>query len=253
MSQSPLPWAVLIRNRSRSMGVKLLVVSFLALVMAIPAIFVWNIVEERTGRAKGVMQEISSHVGGQQVFLGPVLTIPYVIPPSYKGATEATGTYVVFPIQGEAAVRVKTEQRRRSLFKVPVFRADLKFDAAFDLAGAPTDLPAGAVLEWSRAVFVVGVSNAHGALDDGTITVNRKTATFIPADTLYSGPEQLALTYLGVSARDVAQPNAAFQVGAALRFSGRTTTRRAGLWEDLASQRRRRLAESQLRRNVSSD
>jgi inner membrane protein len=43
----------------------------------------------------------------------------------------------------------------------------------------------------------------------------------VPADTLNPGTEQqLALTYLGVSARDVAQPNAAFQLSAALRFSG---------------------------------
>jgi inner membrane protein len=81
------------------MGIKLVVVSFLALLMAIPAIFVSNIVEERTNRAKDVIQEISSHVGGQQIFLGPVLTIPYTAPPSYKGASATTGVYVVFPVR----------------------------------------------------------------------------------------------------------------------------------------------------------
>lgn len=171
---SELPFADFIRNRSRSMGLKLVVVSFLALLMAIPALFVVNIVDERTNRAKDVIQEITSHVGGQQTFLGPVLTIPYSVPPTYKGGPVASGVYVVFPIRGDATVAVRTEQRRRSLFKVPVFQADLQFDADFDLAGVPAAAPTDAVLDWSRAGIVVGVSNAHGALSDGMLTINDK-------------------------------------------------------------------------------
>jgi inner membrane protein len=219
---SSLPWTDLIRNRLRSMGVKLIVVSFLALLMAIPALFVSSIVEDRTSRAKEVVQEISSHVGGQQIFLGPVLAIPYSVPPTIKGGAVATGVYVVFPVEGNAAVKVQTEERRRSLFKVPVFKADIKFDAAFDLAGAPAAAPADAVLDWSRAGIVVGVSNAHGALADGTLTANGKTMTFVPADSPAdsNSAQRLPLTYLGVSAGELAKPDAVFRVSAALRFSG---------------------------------
>ncbi len=219
---SSLPWTDLIRNRLRSMGVKLIVVSFLALLMAIPGFFVSSIVEDRTDRAKDVVQEISSHVGGQQIFLGPVLTIPYSVPPSYKGGPVSNGVYVVFPVEGDAAVKVQTEERRRSLFKVPVFKADLKFDAAFDLAGVPAAAPTDAVLDWSRASIVVGVSNAHGALADGTLTTNGKTMTFVPADSPAetNSEQRLPLTYLGVKANDLAQPNATFRVSAALHFSG---------------------------------
>jgi inner membrane protein len=204
------------------MGIKLLVVSFLALLMAIPAIFVSDIVQERTNRAKEVVQEISGHVGGQQTFLGPVLTIPYTVPPIYKGGAVATGVYVVFPIEGDAAVKVRTEQRRRSLFKVPVFQADLKLDAAFDLAGVPSAAPTNAVLDWSRAGVVVGVSNAHGALADGTLTADGKTMVFVPAESVadVNTEQRFPFTYLGVKAGDMAQPNAAFRVSAVLRFSG---------------------------------
>lgn len=219
---SALPLSVQIRNRSRSMGLKLLVVSFLALLMAIPAIFVSNIVEERTNRARDVTQEVSGRVGGQQTFLGPVLSIPYSIPPKYQRGFATTGAYVVFPIQGDATVKVQTEERRRSLFKVPVFQADLKFDAAFDLAGVPSAAPPDAVLDWSRAGIVVGVSNAHGALTDGTLTVDGKTVTFVPAENIgdATSEQRLPLTYLGVTANNIARPNATFRVNAALRFSG---------------------------------
>ena len=218
---SALPLTALIRNRSRSMGIKLLVVSFLALLMAIPAFFVTNIIEERTNRAKDVTQEISNQVGGPQTFLGPVLTIPYSVPPSYKGGPTATGVYVVFPQQADTAVKVRTEERRRSLFRVPVYQAELKFDASFNLAGVPSAAPADAVLDWSRAGIVVGVTNAHGALSDGSITINDKTATFIPAESISEGSDHgFALTYLGANAKDIAQPNSTFQVNAALTFSG---------------------------------
>ena len=217
-----LPFSDQIRKRSRSLGLKLLVVSGLALIMTIPALFVDNLIEERTNRAKQVTQEVGGRVGGPQTFLGPVLSIPYTVPPLYKGGSLVPGVYMVFPTQGDAAVKIRTEERRRSLFKVPVFEANLNFDAVFDLAGVPSASPAGAVLDWSRAGIVVGVSNARGALADGTITVNSKTITLVPAEAIGSAnaDQHLPLTYFGASAADIAQPNARFRVTAALRFSG---------------------------------
>jgi inner membrane protein len=204
------------------MGLKLLLVSVLALVMTIPALFVDSVVEERTKRAKDVTQEISGRVGGQQTFLGPTLSIPYTIPPIEKGASPVLGVYVVFPTQGDAAIKIRTEERRRSLFKVPVFQADLIFDAAFDLTGVPSAAPANAVLDWMRAEIVVGVSDARGALADGTLTMNGKTATLVPADITgnVNGEQRLPLTYFGVREAGFIQPNAVFHVNTVLRFSG---------------------------------
>jgi len=141
---STSPLNVQIRNLSRSMGVKLLVVCGLALLMTIPSFFVNSVVDERTTRAKGVMEEISGRAGGQQTFLGPSLSIPYSIPSLYKGVSPTLGVYVVFPATGDASIKVLTEERRRSLFKVPVYQAELKFDATFDLTGVPAAAPAGA-------------------------------------------------------------------------------------------------------------
>lgn len=220
---SALPLSALIRNRSRSMGIKLVVVSFLALLMAIPALFVTSIVEDRTTRAKDVVQEISNHVGGQQIFLGPTLAIPYTVEAPYNGThTKTAGTYVVFPTQGDATAKVRTEQRRRSLFKVSVFQADLKFDAAFNLSEVPSALPTGATLDWSRAAIVVGVSDAHGALADATLTMDGKAFNFTPSQDISdaNAQQRMPLTYLGVSTKDLVQPNSTFRVSAALRFSG---------------------------------
>ena len=202
------------KMNSRSMGLKLIVVCGLALLMVIPALFVYGLVEERTQRAKEVTDEISKLVGGQQTFLGPTLAVPYAMPASLSNAAPEHGIYVVFPAQAGAVVKTHTEERHRSLFKVPVFQAELSFDATFDLTGVPSAAPSGAVLDWSRAEIIVGVSDSRGALADGALTVNGKSETFIPAEnigeiTLASDSEErLPLTLFGVRA-------AAFNVGPA--------------------------------------
>jgi inner membrane protein len=219
MSQtSPLPLSVMIRNVSRSIGLKLVLVGGLALLMSIPALFVSDVVEERAKRASDVKDEISGRTGGKQTFLGPSLTIPYTLPLISK--EHSSGVYVVFPGKGDATVKVRTEERRRSLFRVPVYQAEVNFDATFDLTGVPSALPIGAELDWSHAGIVVGASDVRGALADGTLTVEGKTMTFVPAENVGEDNARLPLAYFGVRAADWAKPNATFNVTANLRFSG---------------------------------
>jgi inner membrane protein len=208
------------------MGVKLIVVCALALLMTIPTLFVSSLVDDRTTRAADVVKEISGYVGGQETFLGPVLAIPYTVPPQTKGGTSEHGTYLVFPARASADLKTATEERHRSLFKVPVFQADVKFDAAFDLTGVPAAAPQGAELDWSRAEIVVGVSDARGALADATLTAEGKTVTLVPAaisqDVSFGNDESqhIKLTLFGAKADGLAKPDAQFNVTSALRFSG---------------------------------
>lgn len=213
------------RIRSRSMGLKLFIVCGLALVMTIPAFFVDDLVDERTHRANDVVKEISSHVGGQQTFLGPTLAIPYTVPATSADLPNRHGIYLVFPTQGSATVKTQTTERRRSLFKVPVFQADLNFAASFDLSGVTASVAPNVDFDWSHAEFIVGVSDARGALSDGTLTIDGKTLTLAPADisqSLTLGEDQTHKTSLSLfGARGVQiQPNTQFNATATLRFSG---------------------------------
>src|SRR5258708_10816010 len=127
--------------KSRCLGVKLIVVCGLALLMTIPALFVGGLIEDRTERAADVMREISGHVGGQQTFLGPTLTIPYNIPSQSRVDFPKRGMYLVFPARASAVVKIVTEDRRRSPFKVPVFQAHLKLDPTFHFTPLPPTAP----------------------------------------------------------------------------------------------------------------
>ena len=210
------------RFNSRSIGLKLIVVCGLALLMTIPALFVFALIEERTSRQADVTKEIAQYVGGKQTFLGPTLAVPYTVT---ENSYLKHGTYFVFPSKASAVLKTRTEERRRSLFKVPVFQAEIAMDAAFDLAGVPSSAPAGADLDWTHAEIVLGVSDARGALADGTVTMDGKTSTLVPAASatelsLGSDKGLTKLTLLGTPAENVAKPAAQFKVTSALRFSG---------------------------------
>jgi inner membrane protein len=221
---STLPLAAQLRNRSRSMGIKLIVVCFVGLLMAIPAALVYSVVQDRTSRSTEEAQEISTYVGGKQTFLGPTLAIPYSIPPASPSYATQYGVYLVFPARAAADFKVSTEERRRSLFKVPVFQADSKFDASFDLTNVPSAAPQGAIFDWSRAEIVVGVSDARGALADTTLTTDGKTFTLGPSaisqNLSFGADQNLRLVLLGAKVGDIAKPNTQFNVTSALRFSG---------------------------------
>jgi inner membrane protein len=228
MSNATASALAAVRQPRRSIGLKLLLVCVLAVAMSIPALFVFLLLNDRTNRAEQVAQEISAVVGGQQTFLGPVVAVPYAIPAADPKQPAQHDVFVIFPITGDAQVDASSEVRRRSLFKVPVYQADLAFKAHFDLAAAVAKAPAGAVLDWERAELVVAASDARGARSDIVLTAGGQTLSAAPAATFsqisLQGRDKDAspggLTFFGASAPEALRPDAVFDATARMRFSG---------------------------------
>src|SRR5258706_15599518 len=95
-------------RRSADWGGKALLVCALALLMAIPGLFVFALIAERTHRAEMVVSEVSRLQGGPQQVLGPVLIAPYSIPAG-QGVSQENGWYVVFPQTGSGKIRARAE------------------------------------------------------------------------------------------------------------------------------------------------
>ena len=151
----------------RSLGLKLLLVCLLAFLMSIPALFVFGLLMDRTNRAETVATEVGGLMGGPQTFLGPVIAVPYTRTVGEGlSARSETSVWHVFPTQGRIAAATASEVRRRSLFKVPVYQAELDWTARFDLTQAGREAPQGANLDWSRAEILVGASDPRGARAD---------------------------------------------------------------------------------------
>lgn len=208
------------------MGAKLVIICALALIMTIPPLFIGGLVDDRMERSSDAAAEISSHVGGPQIFLGPTLAIPYTSPAETPSAPVKGGIYLVFPTKGAVDLQTAVTERRRSLFRIPVYQADLKFDASFDLRGVPGNAPAGATLDWARSQMIVGVSDSRGALADPLLTLESKTQTLTPSALTdqvcinTNERDHTKLVLLGVGAGDSAKPDKSFHVIAKLRFSG---------------------------------
>jgi len=61
----------------RSAGLKLILICALVLLMAIPAMFIGAISYERSSAASQVTHDVSQRYGGEQVIIGPILSVPY--------------------------------------------------------------------------------------------------------------------------------------------------------------------------------
>ncbi len=227
MSDQP---AFTFRAPRRSMGMKLLLVCGLALLMSIPALFVFALLKDRTNRAETVTTEIGAMVGGPQTFTGPVLAVPYVVPAAKATEAAVQGVHLIFPAKGAATVSLTSEVRRRSLFQTPVYLADLTLKSAFDLNGAGAAAPVGAQLDWSKAELLVGASDARGAQSDVTIQMGGRTIALVPASLLSdialnmvkdrNTPTGDNLQMFGAVAGVDVRPGAVFEVTARMKFSG---------------------------------
>lgn len=167
LSASPRPApAPKAAGRPADWGGKALIVCFLAVLMAIPGLFVFALVNDRTSRAEHVVQEVADLQGGAQQLTGPLLVVPYSLPPARDDDSPRGGLYVISPETGGADVGVTTEVRHRGLFQVPVYQASARVTAHFGPLPSQLNLPPEAVVDWAGAQIVMGFSDLRGARAD---------------------------------------------------------------------------------------
>lgn len=223
---NPADSAPLLRIPTRSMGMKLITVGVLALLMTIPALFVYQLVEDRTRRAAEVTKSVGGLMGGPQTFLGPVVAVPYTVFDTEHKTRLDGGLYYIFPVRAETDVAVKTEERHRSLFKVPVYRSNITFKANFEIRDTPPELPQTGQLDWTRAEFITGATDSRGALADATLSGGGKSETMalsgLVNTLLLSAASQpgASLKVFGLRAGPNVKPGAKFEVTANMKFSG---------------------------------
>ncbi len=175
----------------RSPGLKLLLVCLLALLMSIPALFVFGIVSDRSSRSQMVAREISQSTGGEQNVTGPVLAIP-VQNQDKNGVWKDVDTILLFAQTGTAKTNLTVSTKQKSLFKVQVYEADIAFSAHFDIQALQEQHDPQNRLQMNRAQILIGVNDLRGALDDVKLSFGgEQTHIFEP----YSDRSILAQTY----------------------------------------------------------
>jgi inner membrane protein len=152
-----------------SLGLKLLLVCFLALVMLIPLTLVQGLVNERQSRAITVTEEVGAQSGGRQQVGGPILIVPAVerITGTDDQGRPATRlerrTFLVYAQTGTADANVAIQQplRRKGIYKAAVYTATTRFTASFDPAAALADVGPDVTFDWSQARIMMFVADSR--------------------------------------------------------------------------------------------
>lgn len=178
----------------RSAGLKLILVCGLALLMAIPAMFVYGIVRERSTGQIEAISAISEGVGGQQSVLGPVLAVPYEqVPNPLRPQQKTYGIAVAYAEEGTANASATVAERRRGIYIVPVFDTAVNFTARFDPAALRNAVPRDATPLWSEARLFTGISDTRGIRDAVSVTLNGRALNLEPVDANRSEPGAYAI------------------------------------------------------------
>ncbi|MHA6288020.1 cell envelope integrity protein CreD [Maricaulis sp. CAU 1757] len=156
---------------SRALGLKLLLVGAIVLLLGVPLGFVSLLSWERSERADTVSREVGALTGGEQIVRGPFIALPYRLPvtqtadrarPETRTVEYRQDHVLVSAASIETAVDQSVSLRRRGIYEVPVYGAEIRATGRFDMPDLAAHLPEGSEVDWSGAAFVVALSDLRG-------------------------------------------------------------------------------------------
>jgi inner membrane protein len=212
----------------RSFGLKLILVCALALMMAIPAGFVWVLFNARYQDAQAAIYEVADLRGGQQDVMGPAISVPYdrdviVAVNNINQVQTQAGRMVLYPETGTATAKLVTEVRKRGLHDVPTYMADVDFRATFNPDRIAAEAPSGARLRWSEARIYMSMRDLRGA-KDARVTLDGGTLEMAPAEPTLNDASGRPSMAAGLLAAPLgwtdAAPAGPLQVSAVVQLSG---------------------------------
>ena len=119
---------------------KFIVLGVLTFVLMIPMLLVYLIVDERERYSRHAVAEVGRMWGKSQTFAGPYLVVPLtreterVDRQGNKSIYKETRYGVFLPEVLDVAANIKTQELKRGIFQVPVYKSDLKFKGRFAAA-----------------------------------------------------------------------------------------------------------------------
>ncbi len=151
--------------------VKLVVLSFLVVLFAIPLLFIGGLTQERRGYRDGAVREIQRSSAGRQRLAGPFLVVPYRVRTWSEqfraGETRpvrvpvvTTQQLVLLPDSLSVDADLALQTRYKGIYRTQLYRTTAQLAGAFTIA-APR-VQEGEVLDWGPARLAMGVSDARG-------------------------------------------------------------------------------------------
>lgn len=141
---------------------KAIVTGVLILAMMIPMIFVSNLVQEREARRKEVEKDVSQKWAAPQTVSGPYLYVPYIkqVKDVNGKPSEIVGDFFILPEQLSITGNIDTEERKRSIYKVLLYKTQVAGTGSFQLQ-IPKGINAEEI-QWKDIKLCVGISDFKG-------------------------------------------------------------------------------------------
>lgn len=167
-------------NPSNKILWKSIITGVLILVLLIPAAFISNLVSERKERQKEVVAEVSEKWAQSQLLTGPYIYLPYkkVYLDKDKKENEIIQDLLILPESLEVDGQVSHEVRKRSIYKVLLYRADLHNKGYFDFR-IPREIDSSAI-QWQDARICYNLSDFKGIEERMVIDFNGKNYELSP-------------------------------------------------------------------------
>ena len=160
---------------------RVVIMGILTLALLVPITWIYSIVRERASRRDEAVRDVSTTWGGPQTFGGPVLSIPYVYTTGLdtSGRSKLTTAYAyLLPRELQVDATLEPQQRRRGIFDVVVYRAQLNVNGRFRRDALDWVKPAPERIDWDAAVLQVGISDPRGVSRRGVLTWNGREEAF---------------------------------------------------------------------------
>lgn len=168
------------QSSSNKTLIKGVITGALILLMLVPTVFVSNLVTERQSRQQEVVKEVKQGWATEQTVYGPYLYIPYQTKEKDKDNKEVLVDKYFYALPENLTVNgsITPELRPRSIYKVLLYRSDIKTEGNFKL-----QLPNGVELnslQLNQAKICYGITDLKGIEEKLSINFNNKQFDLLP-------------------------------------------------------------------------
>lgn len=167
-------------SQANKILIKGLITAALILLMLIPTVFVDNLVKERQQRQQEVVKEVKQGWATEQTIYGPYLYIPYLVKEKDSDNKEVIVTkhFYTLPQDLNVTGNILPELRPRSIYKVLLYKSDLKKEGNFNLK-IPEDVDINSI-QFANAKICFGITDLKGIEEKMAINFNGKQYDLTP-------------------------------------------------------------------------
>ena len=169
---------------ARSPGFKFVLMGLISTLLLVPAMMVLFLVEERSDRALEVAGTIAAGWGGEQALNGPYLVIPYRYREVDQNGRERPSErrYAIQSAEtAQVTADVSVEERRKSIYSLPVYHAKAKLSGRFGPARLDAIREAGGEPEPGGMFMVMSLSDLGGFRSEVMLSLDGgQAAGFLP-------------------------------------------------------------------------